>query len=170
MTLVRGQQVSLDIVVAAATDRDIALAILLDGAERQARHQTYAWGADELAKTVDRALQHDELYLARRDGVAVGVFVLQWADPFYWGERPDDAGYVHKLAVREDAAGGSVGQEMLRWAEERVRGVGRDVVRPDCDADNPRLNAYYRDAGFVLQSMLVRADGLRMNLYEKPVG
>ncbi|MGH2598180.1 MAG: GNAT family N-acetyltransferase, partial [Dehalococcoidia bacterium] len=95
---------------------------------------------------------------------------VAWADPFYWGERPDDAGYVHKLAVREDAAGGGVGQEILRWAEERVRHAGRDFVRLDCDADNPRLNAYYRDAGFELQGMLVREDGLRMNLYEKTIG
>jgi ribosomal protein S18 acetylase RimI-like enzyme len=170
MTLVQGRQVNLNIAVAANADRDTALAILLDAARRQARHRTSAWGADELAETVDRALLHGELYLARRSGVAVGAFVLQWADSFHWGERADDAGYVHKLAVREDAAGGGVGRQILRWAEERVRGAGRDFVRLDCDADNPRLNAYYRDAGFVLQGTLLRADGLRMNLYEKPMG
>src|SRR5260370_39399149 len=59
-----------------------------------------------------------EAYLARIGGEPVGTFTLQWADPRLWGEQPDDAGYVHGLAVRRAYAGRGLGRVLLDSAGE----------------------------------------------------
>ena len=83
-----------------------------------------------------------------RDGVIVGTLTLTWADPHVWGEQPDDAGYVHGLAIRRDAAGQGIGAAMLAWAGRAVAAAGRPYLRLDCMATNARLRAYYERAGF----------------------
>src|SRR5438046_3981639 len=66
-------------------------------------------------------ISHGEVYVALVDDTAAGTFILQWSDSPFWGERPPDSGYIHKLAVRPDFAGRGIGREMLRWAEARRR-------------------------------------------------
>ncbi len=109
------------------------------------------------------------MYLALLAGQAVGTFALQWADEETWGSLPDDAGYVHGLAVRRDFAGRGLGRELLRWKENRVSLSGRKYLRLDCTAENEALNAYYRRAGFTYRGC-VTVRGLEISLYEKRVG
>lgn len=159
----------LTIVRAGGADVEVCLALLLDAARRQAELGARPWPAEHLAAFVPEAATRGELYLARRDAVPAGTITLQWADPLFWGERPDDAGYVHKLAVPQAAAGQGAGRTLLRWAEATVAAGGRPFVRLDCDADNPRINAYYHAAGFALAGVRAFPDGGRWSLYEKRV-
>jgi ribosomal protein S18 acetylase RimI-like enzyme len=154
---------------ASAADREAALAILLDAARRQRTFRPHSWGENDLRRTVDRGIDCGELYLGHVEGDAAGVFVLQWADPAIWGEQPDDAGYVHKLAVAQRAAGRGVGLALLCQAEEMVRAAGRLYLRLDSDAANPGLDRYYRDAGFTVQSAVTPANGLTVWLYQRRV-
>jgi ribosomal protein S18 acetylase RimI-like enzyme len=73
---------------------------------------------------------------------------LQWSDETFWGERPDDAGYVHRLVVRRDRAGTGVGPACLDWASQRVRAANRAWLRLDVSADNLPLALYYERLGF----------------------
>lgn len=72
------------------------------------------------------------------------------ADPEFWrpADRPDDALYVHKLAVSRAHAGEGLGGALLDWAALRAAAQGRRWLRLDCAKDNARLQAYYRAAGF----------------------
>ncbi|CAN5762755.1 hypothetical protein BH18ACT11_BH18ACT11_13780 [soil metagenome] len=109
------------------------------------------------------------MYLAVLGGQAVGTFALQWSDEETWGRVPDNAGYVHGLAVRREFAGMDLGCELLGWTENRVFRSGRKYLRLDCTAGNEALNEYYRHAGFTYRgSVTVR--GLEVSLYEKRVG
>jgi protein-tyrosine phosphatase len=159
----------LRVVRAAGAGVDLCLSILLDAAERQAALGARAWPAEQLAAFVPEVAARGELYLAWSGEEPLGTVTLQWSDPHFWGERPDDAGYVHKLAVPRTAAGRGAGEALLGWAEEQVVAAGRSFVRLDCDADNPRINAYYRAAGFVLAGVRTFPDGSRWSLYEKRV-
>jgi ribosomal protein S18 acetylase RimI-like enzyme len=110
-----------------------------------------------------------EMYLARLAGRSFGTFALQWSDEEVWGDVPEDAGYVHGLAVRRDFAGQGLGRELLRWAEERAALSGKEYLRLDCLAENRRLNEYYERAGFRRRGR-ARVWGLDGRLYEKRVG
>lgn len=105
-----------------------------------------------------RHIERGELYLARRGSDALGTVLIQWADEYTWGERPPDAGYIHGLRVRRRAADQGLGRAMLQWAEREIVRAGRPFARLDCIADNPRLCAYYLDAGYARQADLEWAE------------
>lgn len=81
---------------------------------------------------------------------AATIAVDGHADPEFWtsADRPDDALYVHKLAVGRDYSGQGLGEALLDWAALRAAVHGRPYLRLDCAKDNPRLQAYYRRVGF----------------------
>jgi GNAT superfamily N-acetyltransferase len=91
-------------------------------------------------------LEAGETWLAWTGNEAVGTFTLQWEDTAWSDHHDDDAGYVHRLAVRRSAAG--LGRELLDDAAGKVRDAGRRFVRLDCMSANETLRAYYSGLGF----------------------
>ncbi len=138
------------IVPALPDDLSIVRDILDEAARRLLARGIKQWGVGmfdplELAFWIERG----EMFLARRDprGEVVGTFALIPSDVLVWGERPDDAGYVHRLAARDNQPG--LGKAMLEWAANRTRQAGRAYLRLDCLASNTVLRAYYERLGFV---------------------
>ena len=111
--------------------------------------------------------QLDELTPARlADEIGRGMFVIAWSgsdaagvvrfqleDDEFW---PDDPGvhavYIHRLGVRAKYRGAGVSQNLMSWAVDEGRRLGRQVLRLDTDADRPRLRAVYERFGFRLHS------------------
>jgi GNAT superfamily N-acetyltransferase len=120
--------------------------------------------ADELTAAIDRG----EVYVAELDGEVVATVTLLWDDPTYWGERPPDSAYVHKLAVRRACAGQRIGGAIVEWADATAAAADREFLRLDCLADNPRIRAYYEGLGFEHRGDLV-VNGRNMSIYERPV-
>jgi protein-tyrosine phosphatase len=126
-----------------------------------------AFPRDRLIACIERG----EAHLVRLDGEQVGMAIVQEADEYTWGARPDDALYLHGLRVLRAYAGRGVGRAILRWAEEQVMSRGRIFLRLDCMADNIKLRAYYEDAGFRHVGEQTDEDepDWRASLYEKRV-
>jgi ribosomal protein S18 acetylase RimI-like enzyme len=109
------------------------------------------------------------------DPVIVAALTLQWSDELFWGDQPDDAGYVHRLVVRRDHAGTGLGAALVDWASGRVRAEGRSCLRLDVSADNLPLSAFYERLGFVYrgerEGELIRPGGgirrWKTRLYER---
>jgi GNAT superfamily N-acetyltransferase len=141
--------------------------ILADASRRQAELGHVAWSADDFL-ALDEAADHRDLYLATIGADVAACLILQWSDLRFWGERPADAAYLHKLAVHRDFAGRAVGLRLIAWAEKRAASAGRLLLRLDCERDNEEINRYYRDAGFALRGEH-REDDRAWNLYEKAV-
>jgi GNAT superfamily N-acetyltransferase len=120
---------------------------------------------DELAEAIDRG----EVYVVEgEDDEPVATLVLLQDDPQYWGDRPQDAFYLHKFAVRRDRAGRGIGAAVVEWANAEAAEAGREFLRLDCLCDNPRIRDYYEDLGFEHRGDLV-LNGRNMSLYERPV-
>jgi len=127
---------------------------------------TLPFPRDELAAAIERG----EVYLGEVNGEPVGTVTILSDDPVYWGERPPDALYVHKLAVRRDHAGRGIGAAIVEWADARAAAAGRDFLRLDCLRDDPAIRAYYERLGFEHRGDLDdEARGLVLSLYERPV-
>ncbi|MDX6388727.1 MAG: hypothetical protein QOK34_204 [Gaiellaceae bacterium] len=120
---------------------------------------------DELAAAIDRG----EVYVVEaEDGDTVATVTMLDDDPMYWGDRPPDAFYVHKLAVRRDQAGRGIGAAVVEWANAEAAEAGREFLRLDCLGDNPGIRDYYEGLGFEHRGDLVL--GRRnMSLYERSV-
>jgi len=120
---------------------------------------------DELAEAIDRG----EVYVVEgEDDEPVATLALLQDYPQYWGDRPQDALYLHKFAVRRDRAGRGVGAAVVEWANAEAAEAGREFLRLDCLCDNPRIRDYYEDLGFEHRGDLV-LNGRNMSLYERSV-
>jgi GNAT superfamily N-acetyltransferase len=133
-----------------ATPADVAVAAeILDEATAYVRALGFAqWPVPfpqhELAQRIERG----ELYMVEVEGEAAATLTLLWDDPFFWGERPPDAVYLHKLAVRRAFAGRGLGAAVVEWVDEHAASVGREYVRLDCQRDDPGIREYYERLGF----------------------
>ena len=117
-----------------------------------------------------QAIERGEVYIARLEGQPIATLALLWADPNIWGDVTDEAGYVHRLAVRRSFAGHGIGLYLLHWAESMVAAAGKTYLRLDCMVENEALCAYYERAGFKYRgetSGEVRGHPWKAALYEK---
>ena len=140
-----------DITIELATpaDADAVLDILQEAARWLLSRDIDQWRPDQFEREpLLAAISRGDVYLARKDGEAVGTLRLQWSDERVWGSDTGDAGYVHGLAICRGAAGIGLGHAMLRWAERKVAVAGRAYLRLDCMTANLALRAYYEHAGF----------------------
>lgn len=119
---------------------------------------------DSISDQVNRG----EVYLAKLEGKSVGTLTLQWGDKKFWGDVPDDAAYVHRIAIRRACAGKGLGRQLLQWAESTAARAGKTFLRLDCMAENLALCEYYERANFVCRGE-IQGEGWRGRLYEKRI-
>jgi len=155
---------------ASADDLDEIGSILADAARRTAEAGfPNPWPIPFPRSIVEPHVARGEVFLAGPDGARwAATITLLWEDPVFWGARPPDAGYVHRLAVRSAHVGAGWGTRLLAWAASRTRARGRAYLRLDCVSANERLCAYYRDLGF--REVGARTvQGWPVTLFEQPL-
>jgi GNAT superfamily N-acetyltransferase len=111
------------------------------------------WQYPPHSDRITTALERGVCFLAFQDGEPIATIqVDDFADPEFW--MPDDdpgaALYVHRMAVRRDAAGAGVGTRLLDWAADRAAAHSKRWLRLDAWKDNEALHRYYKAAGFTL--------------------
>jgi predicted N-acetyltransferase YhbS len=149
---------------------DVAeVAALLDEATVWVGERGYQqWPLPFPRNEIAAAIERGEVYVAELDGEAVATVTLLWDDPMYWGDRPADAAYVHKLAVRRACAGRRIGSAIVEWADATAAAAGRAFLRLDCLGENPGIRTYYEQLGFEHRGDLV-VNGRNMSIYERHV-
>jgi len=138
--------VSHDLRVATADDLPAVLGVLDEAAAWLWSQGIRQWPEYFEPQWVIPRLEAGETWLAWSGGEAMGTFALQWVDVAWSDHHDDDAGYVHRLAVRRSAAG--LGRLLLDDAAALVRDAGRHYLRLDCMSTNDTLRAYYAGLGF----------------------
>jgi GNAT superfamily N-acetyltransferase len=161
---------------AEAEDIDAVLDVLSEAARWVKSLGIDQWPERFPRRLVRDALDRAEVFVANGGGDVVGTLMLQWRDPLFWGDR-DDAGFVHRLAIRRSHAG--VGRSLLEWAEQRAVEQGRAFLCVDCMTENLSLRRYYESLGFVevgeIEGTTSHPHGAttqltwRATLYERPV-
>lgn len=138
-----------------AYEADLATLVRLrdDAARWMLAHGIDQWRPGEKGEEHFRhRIAEGEVWLATLGGgphsPVAGAWELWWADPLAWGERPADAGYIHRLMVDRSTAPPGAGRLLLAAAEHRIAQLGLLYSRLDCVASNPRLRTYYESAGY----------------------
>ena len=154
--------------VATEADLPAVLDLLREASEWEiARGLPHPWPIPFPLNRIRPALDQGAVYLVEDDaGAAAATVTLLWEDPAFWGERPPDAGYVHRLAARRANAGRGIGRAVLAWAEGETRRRGRGFLRLDTLTESEGLLRYYRSSGFVPVGEVTLV-GLRFTLFEK---
>ena len=112
------------------------------------------WTPDEvLASRIEPEVEAGLYFLAWSGEAALGTMRLTPSDPAFWPEAAEgEALYLHRLAVRRAASGGTVSSGLLRWAVGHAAACGVRYVRLDCEASRLKLRAIYERFGFSLHS------------------
>ncbi len=138
----------LDVRRAGLADVDEIVAVLSEAARWLLSRGIRQWPDPFPRERVEQVVRRGDFYLGRLDREPVATLALQWSDLTFWGEQPDDAAYVHALALRRAQAGRGLGARLLDWAEAEVVASGREFLRLDCLAENHALRRYYEGQGF----------------------
>jgi GNAT superfamily N-acetyltransferase len=132
---------SVEISQAVPADIDDVLDVLNEAARWLASRGINQWRVDGfLRELIADGTSRGEVYVARRDGRAVGTFTLQWSDELFWPGASEAAGYIHRIAVRRDVRG--LGVELIKFAERVTAATGRTLLRLDCFSGNSALCSY----------------------------
>jgi len=115
-----------------------------------------------------QAFERGDVHLAWDGDRPVATVTLQWMDELHWPGAPQDAGYVHRLAVARHAHGRGIGRALIGWAEDQARARGMRFLRLDTSARNTVLRRYYEDQGFQLRGERA-IETWTVVLYERPV-
>lgn len=122
--------------------------------------------APNFVNWIQRGFDNGEFFMVESDNQAIGCFRLQWQDLMFWGQQPDNAGYVHSFTIRRDLAGQGIGYKLLGLIEDYCRAQGKELLRLDCGSDVPGIRKYYEKYGFRWVKDTVYA-GYPTTLYEK---
>ncbi|GAA4952186.1 hypothetical protein HD597_005398 [Nonomuraea thailandensis] len=122
------------------------LDVLDEAAAWLRRRGVTQWPEHFESSWIDGAIERGETWLAHLGATAVGTLTLDWSDPL-WTDIGGTAGYVHRMAVRRQAAG--LGALLLDWAADAAGHNHQRFLRLDCVASNGRLRSYYEARGFV---------------------
>ncbi|WP_102275602.1 GNAT family N-acetyltransferase [Cytobacillus massiliigabonensis] len=151
--------VSLDSVyevsIAMSKDADKILDLLKDVAKWLKEKGIDQWGflaAGGEDDEVRQAINNNNTYIVKRDGVIVATFTLyptqsSW-DKYTWGNLNDGAVYLHRLAISRTKIGSGLGKKILQWMETILEKEGKNSLRLDCVGNNSKLNEFYRNYGF----------------------
>ncbi|HEY4600955.1 MAG TPA: GNAT family N-acetyltransferase [Cerasibacillus sp.] len=118
---------------------------------------------------VEAAVVEGATYIVVNEEQLVATFNLsqdqsEW-DQALWGERNDDAFYLHRLAVHPTYRHQQIGLQLLSWIEKNLS-VTNGLIRLDCVGGNQVLNEFYRQAGYMFKKT-VDIEGTPFSLYEK---
>ncbi len=109
---------------------------------------TDQWHRPVPGEEIQFLIDSGQAYLALVHGEPAGAVRLSGKHEIPWEDRQDRSLYVHSLAVRPKFSGLGVGRAMLQFTENLAREQGKEFVRLDCMAENPRLRQYYVNAEF----------------------
>jgi hypothetical protein len=168
-----------DIEVFQAREEDTAavLQLLVNTAEWLKSKGSTQWSGllqGEDSHRTPEAIKRGEVYIFVQDDTLMGmVMLMQQASPWdkeLWGEEGhENSVYLHRLNINRAAAGKNLGEEIVRWASSGIHFPGKDRIRLDCIANNPKLNDFYKNScGYAFKGTAVNPIG-EFNLYEKPV-
>jgi GNAT superfamily N-acetyltransferase len=122
---------------------------------------------------ITSAIARGDCFLAFREGAEEPLATIQvddFADPEFWtaSDGPDQALYVHRMAVCRDVAGQGLGSELLEWAAKHAAARGKRFLRLDAWKDNPGLHRYYEGEGFRLVRVVDLPHRRSGALFERP--
>jgi GNAT superfamily N-acetyltransferase len=157
---------AIEFLMAVPRQLDDVLSVLDDAATWLQSGGVVQWPSRFEPSWVEGALRRGETWLVRVGERVSATVTVDQADSA-WDGLPGRALYVHRMAVRREAAG--LGGAILTWAAGVARERGCESLRLDCVASNARLRRYYEAAGFVHCGDVTVAGAPGQRLAEGPV-
>ena len=108
------------------------------------------WNIDTLtAENLMDEHTRGNCYVLYVDDVPAATVILQWKDPLFWPDVPDNtSGFMHKLAIRRSFAGQNLFSTILDFCRDECLRRGIHQLQLETDATRPKLMQFYERHGF----------------------
>jgi GNAT superfamily N-acetyltransferase len=91
----------------------------------------------------------EDMKLCYEKGNLIGVYILQWYDPLFWGSlNENESGILHKVALCRENAKKGYGSKLIESAELICKDRGIKWLRLNCGTFRSRLRNFYEANGF----------------------
>lgn len=108
----------------------------------------------------------ESFYIAYENNKPAGCMALTDSDTKYWPEiEKGQSLYLHKLAVKREAAGKGYSKKLITFAKDLALSRGVDVIRLDCNYHRTKLREFYENEGFIFVSKKYIKKNYDMALY-----
>ncbi|MFC5650275.1 GNAT family N-acetyltransferase [Paenibacillus solisilvae] len=142
-------------------DTQAVLQLLISTAEWLKSTGSTQWNGllkGEDSHNTPEAIKRGEVYIFMQDNILMGMVMLMQRESAWdrelWGDEGHGSSiYLHRLNINRAAAGTKLGEHIVRWAGSGIHFPGKDRIRLDCIANNPKLNAFYRSCGYSYMGM-----------------
>lgn len=167
----RAAKAPLHVRLATQEDAPHVIEILNEAAAWLRQRGVEQWPERWPPDSMDERIARREVHVAHLayETRAVATVSLDWRDTKYWPEESNHAAYLHRLAVRREAAGQHIGARLVDWAAEQAREADRAWLRLDCVTSNKGLRTYYERLGFTHVRDFLEQDGSLQSLYQRKV-
>ncbi|MDF2523496.1 MAG: hypothetical protein K0R31_1137 [Clostridiales bacterium] len=130
---------------------DKAISILREVAQWRHDMGRTVWEPESITKeNLMRGLKEENFCVGKINSDDVCSMILQWYNPVFWPQANEfEAGYIHKLCVREKYTGRKISRLMVDFAVDECRERGIHYLRLDTGWGNKRLCELYESLGFV---------------------
>lgn len=96
--------------------------------------------------------------------------ILQWKDTLFWPQAEEnEAGYIHKLCVRNKYSGIGLSKKMVEFAIEECKKRNIGYLRLDTWWNKEKLCNLYKNLGFKLVGKMLLADRGEFALFEMKI-
>jgi GNAT superfamily N-acetyltransferase len=109
------------------------------------------WQRPLKIERIENDLENGSVYLGEIDGKPVATITVDdRADPDFWSSEdcPEQALYLHRMAVRSAYRGKGLGDLLIQHAEQLAKESGRSKLRLDAWRTNKGLQRYYAMHGW----------------------
>ena len=108
------------------------------------------WAIDTLtANNLFDEYTQGNCYIVYLDETPAATFILQWKDPLYYPDVPDNtAGFIHKVTIRRQFAGQNLFGHILDFCRNECLRRGIHEIQLETDATRPKLMQFYERNGF----------------------
>lgn len=158
-----------------ATPDDVASVaeLLKDASQWLESRGSNQWQYPAPVHFIEDRITHGRVYLAlsRSDGSPAGTITIdERADPDFWtqADQPNDALYVHRMAVARRYSGMQLGGGLLDFAGDLAAGHRRTWLRLDAWKNNNGLHRYYESQDFELVRVVDLPHRQSGALFERP--
>ena len=129
---------------------DDFLSILREAGQWLTNTNQEMWQLDTLtAGNLFDEYTRNNCHVMYADQIPAVAFILQWKDPLYYADVPDNtAGFIHKLAIRRQFSGQNLFAHVLDFCRSECLTRTIHEIQLETDATRPSLLRFYERHGF----------------------
>ncbi|MDX8361492.1 GNAT family N-acetyltransferase [Cytobacillus sp. IB215316] len=136
-------------------DLQVVLQLLIQAATWLQTKGTTQWDyylthLEENTQEILDSILKGNTYILLKENKAIATITLEdqpteW-DTDIWGQARNNNNivYLHRIVVHREYAGKQIGEKLIEWAVQLVKGQGKQYIRFDCLRSNKGLNTYYQ--------------------------